>query len=182
MWSPLWIWESNIPDSICDQIIEFTNKIEYEKGLTENGDSDSRKVNVKFLHQEFNWINSLMFGYAMFANCENFKYELSTCDVEGVQLSRYTLGQFYNKHMDFNGDSGTKAHTRKLSMSLQLSDEESYDGGDLILYYDGDAYPTPKSKGTVIVFDSRLTHEVTPVISGERYSLVKWIHGDKPLA
>ena len=67
-------------------------------------------------------------------------------------------------------------------MSLQLSDKESYDGGDLILYYDGDAYPTPKSKGTVIVFDSRITHEVTPVISGERYSLVKWVHGDKPLA
>ena len=37
-------------------------------------------------------------------------------------------------------------------------------------------------KGTVIVFDSRITHEVTPVISGERYSLVKWVHGDKPLA
>ena len=77
MWSPLWIWESNIPDSICDQIIEFTNKIEYEKGMTENGDSDSRKVNVKFLHQEFNWINSLMYGYAMFANGQNFKYDLS---------------------------------------------------------------------------------------------------------
>ena len=39
----------------------------------------------------------------------------------------------------------------------------------------------PKGKGTVIVFDSRLTHEVTPITKGERYSLVKWFHGDKPL-
>ncbi len=66
-------------------------------------------------------------------------------------------------------------------MSVQLSDEKSYDGGDLILYYGGKYYDTPRTKGTVIVFDSRLTHEVTPITRGERYSLVKWIHGDEPL-
>ena len=181
MWSPLWIWESDIPDNICDQIIDFSKKNEYEKGMTANGD-ESRKVDVKFLHEEFNWINSLMFGYAMFANGQNFKYDLSIHDKEGVQFSHYKIGQYYGKHMDFNGSSDNIGYTRKLSMSLQLSDEKSYDGGDLILYYNGDVFPTPKSKGTVIVFDSRTTHEVTPVIRGERYSLVKWIHGDKPLA
>tara|TARA_S200000501_G_C20479807_1_gene593337 strand:- start:62 stop:607 length:546 start_codon:yes stop_codon:yes gene_type:complete len=181
MWSPLWIWESDIPDNICDQIIDFSKKIEYEKGMTANGD-ESRNVDVKFLHEEFNWINSLMFGYAMFANGQNFKYNLSIHDKEGVQFSHYKIGQYYGKHMDFNGSSDNIGYTRKLSMSLQLSDEKSYDGGDLILYYNGDVFPTPKSKGTVIVFDSRTTHEVTPVIRGERYSLVKWIHGDKPLA
>ena len=181
MWSPLWIWNSDIPDNICDQIIECSKKIEYEKGGTANGD-DSRKVDVKFLHEEYNWINSLMYGYAMFANGQNFKYDLSLHDREGAQLSYYKLGQYYGQHMDFNGSSDNIGYTRKLSMSLQLSDEESYDGGDLILYYNGDVYPTPKSKGTIIVFDSRTIHEVTPVIRGERYSLVKWVHGDKPLA
>ena len=102
--------------------------------------------------------------------------------MEGVQLSRYTLGQFYDKHVDFNGNPDTKSHTRKLSMSVQLSDENSYDGGDLIIYYGGVKYIAPKVKGTVIVFDSRLTHEVTPITKGERYSLVKWFHGDNPLA
>ena len=101
--------------------------------------------------------------------------------MEGVQLSRYTLGQFYNKHVDFNGNSNTKSYTRKLSMSVQLSDENSYEGGDLIIFYSGEKYIAPKVKGTVIVFDSRLTHEVTPITKGERYSLVKWFHGDKPL-
>ena len=67
MWSPWWIWESNIPDTVCDQIIDCTNKIQYEKGGTEK-DADGgewRKVDVKFLYEEFNWINSLMYGYAM---------------------------------------------------------------------------------------------------------------------
>ena len=183
MWSPYWIWKSNIPDNICDQIIDCSNKNEFEKGLTANGKGDKgRKVDVKFLNEEFNWINSLMYGYAMFANGQNFKYDLSLNDREPPQLSYYKLGQYYRKHMDFDGSSEYVAHTRKLSMSLQLSDEKSYDGGDLILYYDEQRYLIPKSKGTIVVFDSRITHEVTTVTRGERYSLVKWIHGDKPLA
>ena len=181
MWSPFWIWESEIPNNICDQIINCSNQIEYENGLTQSGDN-GRKVNIKFLYEEFNWINALVCGYGLFANCKNFKYQLSKCDMEGVQLSRYTLGQFYDKHVDFNGNPDTKSHTRKLSMSVQLSDENSYDGGDLIIYYGGEKYITPRVKGTVIVFDSRLTHEVTPVTKGQRYSLVKWFHGDNPLA
>ena len=181
MLSPVWFWESSIPDNICDQIIDCSKKIEYEKGSTPIGE-DCRKVDIKFLYEEFNWVNALISGYGLFANCKNFKYQLSKCDIEAVQLSRYGTGQFYDRHVDFNCNEDTIPHTRKLSMSLQLSDEKSYDGGDLILYYNGDVFPTPKSKGTVIVFDSRTTHEVTPVIRGERYSLVKWIHGDKPLA
>ena len=180
MWSPLWVWESEIPDNVCDQIIDCSNKIQYEKGLTQDMD-EGRNVNVKFLHDDFNWINALVCGYAQYANCKNFNYELSKCDMEGVQLSKYQDGLFYNKHVDFNNDPIHKAHTRKLSMSVQLSDN-SYDGGELILYYAGNQYIAPKSKGSIIVFDSRITHEVTPVIRGERYSLVKWIHGDKPLA
>ena len=180
MWSPVWIWESEIPSNICDQIIDCSSKIEYEKGLTQYSD-DGRKVDIKFLYEEFNWINALIIGYVIFANSNNFLYELSKSDIEEVQLSKYSIGQFYNKHTDFNFHPESKSHTRKLSVSVQLSDEDSYDGGDLLLYFGGEKYITPKSKGSVIVFDSRMTHEVTPVTRGERYSLVKWFHGDEPL-
>ena len=95
MWSPVWIWESEIPSDICDQIIDCSDKIKYEKGSTPIGE-DCRKVDIKFLYEEFNWINALITGYGLFANCKNFKYQLSKCDVEGVHLSRYTLGQFYD--------------------------------------------------------------------------------------
>ena len=188
MWSPVWIWESVIPSNICNQIIDCSDKIisyselvSYKSGETQSGVDISRKVDVKFLNDEFNWINALICGYGLFANCKNFNYELSKCDVEGVHLSRYGVGQFYNKHMDFNGDQATKSHTRKLSMSVQLSDENTYDGGDLVIHFGGKYFTSPRVKGSVIVFDSRLTHEVTPITRGERYSLVKWFHGDEPL-
>ena len=37
----------------------------------------------------------------------------------------------------------------------------------------------PKEKGTIIVFDSRLPHKVTPVTTGRRVSLVTWMYGPK---
>ena len=180
MWSPVWVWNSELPDDICDKIISYSDVLSYKSGVTQKGMSNSRNADVKFLNDNFNWINALMCGYGLFANCKNFKYELSKCDLEGVQLSQYNIGQFYSKHVDFNGNPETKSHTRKLSMSVQLSDN-NYEGGDLIIYYSGEKYIAPKSRGTVIVFDSKLTHEVTPIMKGERYSLVKWFHGDEPL-
>ena len=46
---------------------------------------------------------------------------------------------------------------------------------------DGDPTMTAsRTKGSIIVFESKLIHEVTPVTSGTRYSLVKWVQGDKP--
>ena len=46
----------------------------------------------------------------------------------------------------------------------------------------GEALPlvAPKKKGTLVVFDSLICHEVKPVISGVRYSAVKWVHGERP--
>ena len=165
------------------QLVEHIGAPEYGPP---NLHSQGRKTNpnwlIKFLYEKYNWINALMLGYALFANGENFKYELSMSDIESVQLSHYKKGQFYSKHVDFNNFNSNNAFTRKLSMSIQLSHENSYEGGDLLLYYSGDVYRTTKSKGSGIVFDSRLTHEVTPITKGERYSLVKWVHGDKPLA
>ena len=57
MWSPLWIWESDIPDSICDQIIEFSNLTEFQKGMTAIGDSTR---NSKLRTISFNFALSII--------------------------------------------------------------------------------------------------------------------------
>ena len=47
-----------------------------------------------------------------------------------MQVCRYVEGQFYDKHTDW---SSKKMVTRKLSASIQLSDEKDYEGGELVL-------------------------------------------------
>ena len=76
--------------------------------------------------------------------------------------------------MDFGNDATS---TRKLSVSVQLSDPSEYEGGDLELMVNRNYIKVPKEKGTIIFFPSYLTHRVTKVTSGKRNSLVAWFHG-----
>lgn len=103
----------------------------------------------------------------------NRQYRFDVSGIEEMQLARYGPGHFYDWHMDIG--KGVLS-TRKLSVSLQLSDPAAYDGGDLEIQY-RDEGPAAKAIGTVIVFPSYLSHRVTPVTRGERWSLVAWVHG-----
>ena len=177
-WSYTWEWgKGEIPNELCDYIIDHIDDGIYEKGTTRSGNKQQiRNVNIQF--NNTNWINALLNGYIRYANSENFHYNLSDRDIELAQISKYSEGEYYGEHIDY----GNHNHlTRKLSLTVQLSDENDYEGGDLIFYYGSDKDKAPRGKGSVIVFDSRLYHEVTPVTKGVRYSLVKWYHGDEPL-
>ena len=102
--------------------------------------------------------------------------------LEDLQFSEYTeeRGGFYAKHYD----SGQKksldnyVDVRKLSFTIQLTDENEYEGGELIFHIDKKEKKkkkAPKSKGTIIFFESDILHEVTPVTKGVRHSLVSWV-------
>ena len=66
---------------------------------------------------------------------------------------------------------------RKLSIIVQLSDEDEYEGGDINLKIGSRDLDLPKKKGGVIVFPSFILHRVLPVTKGSRKSLVSWISG-----
>lgn len=73
---------------------------------------------------------------------------------------------------------------RKLSMTLSLSDPKDYKGGnlrfDLGPHRGDNRYHTCKEirpKGSIVIFPSHVMHQVTPVTSGTRYSLVAWSLG-----
>jgi len=66
---------------------------------------------------------------------------------------------------------------RKLSVTVQLSDEDSYEGGDLQFMINNRIENAPRKKGTVIVFPSFILHRVTEVTKGKRNSIVGWLSG-----
>jgi PKHD-type hydroxylase len=66
---------------------------------------------------------------------------------------------------------------RKLTFVIQLSDPCEYEGGKLMIYYDGQIHEAPNEFGSMIIFPSSLAHEVTPITKGTRHSLVGWVTG-----
>ncbi|MHC4960987.1 MAG: 2OG-Fe(II) oxygenase [Planctomycetota bacterium] len=102
----------------------------------------------------------------------NYKFELNGFR-EGFQVAEYAAP---GGHYSWHNDIGTGLFsTRKLSMSIQLSGADDYEGGEL-QFADSTA-PAPKEIGSLIVFPSYLAHRVKPVTSGIRKSMVSWVSG-----
>jgi PKHD-type hydroxylase len=80
----------------------------------------------------------------------------------------------YQKHMDL----GRPFPNRKLSFSIQLSDNNEYTGGDLRFHYiKTQPEIAPRTRGKIIFFPTWTVHDVTPVTQGIRHSLVGWVNG-----
>ena len=105
-------------------------------------------------------------------------------------------GDFYTWHTDAGPTTYPDGTIRKLSCTIQLSDPDEYEGGhfqwlDATTEFDRmqdsstinmtNAIQTVpfsmKQKGTIILFPSFLHHQVTPVLRGQRKSLVTWFIG-----
>jgi PKHD-type hydroxylase len=90
----------------------------------------------------------------------------------GARINHYTLDGHYGLHVDQALMSG---HRTDLSFTLFLSDPTDYDGGELHL---ADGATSPRFKlpaGHVVLYPTRLLHQVTPVTRGERWAFVGWI-------
>jgi len=73
---------------------------------------------------------------------------------------------------------------RKISMTLNLNEPGQYEGGNLLFdfgqHQDGEQFFECKEmrpQGSLVIFPSFLSHCVTPLTKGIRYSLVMWCLG-----
>ena len=94
---------------------------------------------------------------------------------ELAQYTEYNEGGFYDWHTDSDVVGTTEPPVRKISMTLLLSPESEFEGGDLELM--GVGKNAKLKQGHAIFFASFIRHRVTPVIRGNRKSLVMWFGG-----
>ena len=108
------------------------------------------------------------------ANNNHFGFEGMQLTEPG-QFTHYPTGGFYEWHMDNDVLGKHQPPVRKISMTLLLSPENEFEGGELEFMSNGE---TAKLKqGQAIFFASWLQHRVKPVTRGERKSLVMWFGG-----
>jgi PKHD-type hydroxylase len=143
-----------------------------------NTDATLRRSRVVFLgpEQKYVWLYQRL--WAAVEECNRQFFDVEVAGVEpNVQVGRYdgTEGGFYDWHFDF----GPAKPTRKLSISIQLSSSDDYDGGDLELLYGHSPQKLDRTRGAFIIFPSFMLHRVTPVTRGTRWSLVAWIFGKR---
>jgi len=117
----------------------------------------------------------MMWYHISALNKQYYNYDIDF--FEKLQLTSYGPGEHYKWHVDsFENQSPVE---RKLTFSLQLSDEKEYEGGDFQVMSPGYDHimTADKERGSLIVFDSRLTHRALKVRKGRRICLVGWATG-----
>ena len=196
-----WCFKGAIPPRICDDIIQYGNEQKEDLAVTQgysNNPNDmtpnqkkelekKRKSNIVWMAHP--WIYRELHPLLTEANQNagwNFQWDFS----ESCQFTKYKLNQYYDWHMDSGSqpydnpkDFNTHGKIRKLSMTVSLVDGSEYEGGDFQVDFRNREENDPRTvkhvrpKGSVVIFPSFVWHRVTPVTSGQRYSLVCWSLG-----
>jgi len=181
----------------CDEIQHAAATTETVEGFHFGHEEGHRSSQISWIYNDT--INELICAWIRQANIEagwNYDLEIS----EAVQYTRYLEGGQYEWHIDGNQDHHAarklvpsaqspiplnitpfpkfQGTVRKLSASVNLSNREDYNGGDLeIRCYDQLHIFNDAPRGSMIIFPSYLEHRVTPVTSGERHAAVLWYNG-----
>jgi predicted 2-oxoglutarate/Fe(II)-dependent dioxygenase YbiX len=168
-----------LSDPEMDQLIAEHASLVTDAKLGAGSTSASvRRSQVVFLGREkkYQWLYERLWLAAQESNRLFFSVDISSVE-PNIQLARYDSSDqgFYDWHTDFAGFRPL----RKISISIQLSRPEDYDGGDLELMFANRPQPLERSRGAFIAFPSFVLHRVSPVTRGTRWSLVAWIVGPR---
>ena len=185
-----YVFPRAVAPDVCNGIVKKCKENILEKPSVLNFDQSSRddpeirKTSISFIKDKDNEVNELAWSFLKEANKIQFHYDLKY--FQPIQFAEYKDGGFYGWHQD---QTSIDPEIRKLSLSLILSDPDTFEGGEL-QFYSGDRPMADmgeitaeqvkndiKAQGSVICFDSRDWHRVTPVTDGTRYSVVCWCVG-----
>ena len=177
-----------IPLVTCKKILKAGRKKIIEKAITLD-DYSKRNYNVSWINDK--WIYDIINPFIHQANKQagwNFQWDWN----ETSQFTIYEKDHYYGWHTDQSSvtqkhpDENINGKTRKLSLTLQLTDKTKYKGGDFQFQWLDESkkkfinrvtVDDAKDIGTIIIFPSFIHHQVIPITKGKRESLVNWSIG-----
>jgi PKHD-type hydroxylase len=175
-------WDDAFSPQECEIIKNIAAKKIKERATISGDEASPGRIDTSIRNNSVAWLDEedqITFVYERLTGIVNslndkyFKFHLyGFC--EKIQFTEYKApGEFYKEHIDkmYGGA------IRKLSVIVQLTDPEEYEGCDLNLNV-GSINTMKKTQGSVIVFPSYVLHQVTPITKGTRHSLVAWLAGD----
>ena len=194
---PYIYWDGFFSELELNAIEDYCKNIESGELLNLGGlingsedTNDVRKSEGKFINPgpDNQWMFDKLNMITAHVNNNFFNYEL--LGYEGIQYTEYNKkGDNYGWHIDMvfgNSDfkdsrsnNGGFIIPRKLSFSLILSDTSTYKGGQFEIDIGGPIQIAEQKRGRIIAFPSYIKHQVTPIKSGVRKSIVWWVLGPK---
>lgn len=171
--------QSLIPSKLIDRWDENANKLQGGPGLIYTGEenTDTRKAEVRWIspNKNFGLYNDICQTIFPIIDSQMDRFRVDINRTLSIQHTTYYEGGIFKKHNDINLEiiRSDKFSHRKISIVVMLSDPSEYTGGELMV----GNFVMPKEKGSVVMFLPFYLHEVKPVLSGIRKTLVIWAMG-----
>jgi PKHD-type hydroxylase len=144
-------------------------------GVNGSVNTSLRRSQVSWLNNspDTKWVFERLADVVSKMNAKHFRFDLTGFG-EPLQLTNYDQSEngMYGWHQDYGGGV-----SRKLSVTVQLTDPSEYEGGNLQIMTTGQPQNVRKQRGLIALFPSYVLHQVTPVTQGSRQSLVVWVSG-----
>ena len=158
-------------------------KLPFNNATTAGGhDKKLRSSSVKWIPQndDWYWLYETLADYATQANFALWNFDLHQIP-EQIQYTEYYATE--QGHYDWHADIGPGLLSkRKISITVQLSEPDEYEGGDMEVFKGGSMKgpfdQAPRKAGCVFIFPSFMMHRVAPVTKGTRKSFVLWLGGN----
>jgi predicted 2-oxoglutarate/Fe(II)-dependent dioxygenase YbiX len=173
------IIDEALTDALCDAVLtEYKDCKDWANAGIKNGVNTNvrscQTIGISFDHIINNNKVRQHMDQELFACAskviQEYKNKFLNCKIEqdsGYELLKYEVGQFYVQHTD-----SFKDRPRAVSCSFILNDD--YEGGEFAFFDRQLKYKL--KKGSCIMFPSNFMypHEIMPVTSGTRYSIITW--------
>jgi len=142
-------------------------------------DPEVRKSTISWIpsnNTNAHWLFKKLQNKIFEVNNDKYKYDLFSID--HLQYAIYGKYEHFTDHIDIS--SAGRMGIRKLSFSIQLTDGDTYKGGDLSLkHIEVKPVVLSRKKGSISFFPAYIVHGVSPVLQGERRALVGWVQGPR---
>jgi predicted 2-oxoglutarate/Fe(II)-dependent dioxygenase YbiX len=166
--SKIFIKHDILSVTMCEDIIRFGEQ-NVKPGVNKYPSSDRVEVDFQTCLLPLNHPIHSTLADVWKSAIEFFKFDITF--IEQYELKKYENGGYFGKHTDTKYIN-SENWDRKLTMVIQLSDEQSYKQGGLSVL----GFSSTKKRGSVIVFPSFFPHEVKKT-EGIRWSLIGWAWG-----
>jgi len=167
-----------VPDAFttweCDRIVAAIARMPPNDALLLGRNRDHNLRNAKLVWMDdvgdLSWVMTRLIELVSQSNKQQFDFDLREF-AESPQVASYDAAKagHFAWHSDIG--HGPEAGKRKLTLVLQLSNPDTYDGGDLEIQPSAQILSANRAQGSVSVFPSFALHQVTPVKRGIRRSL-----------
>jgi PKHD-type hydroxylase len=108
------------------------------------------------------------------ANIEIYDFNLlGIIDQDFPQIFKYQENDYYNWHMELT----PMAPSRKITFIINLSDDATYEGGQLEFLNTDAGEVSLNKQGDCLIFPSYMTWKINPVTKGNKCIIVGHVHG-----